>query len=97
MQDTLAVGPKRFVRVTNSAVAGLRLQNQSPHNSIMLLATPTNEAPTSLRGAVELFAGMGLTPEVTLQSLFPGALAVGANGHVWVWAADGATISVSHA
>lgn len=97
MQDTLAVGPKQFVRVTSSAVAGLRLQNQSPHNSVMLLATPTNVAPTNLRGAVELFPGMALTSDVTLQSLFPGALVVGGNGHVWVWAADGATISVSHA
>lgn len=97
MQDTLSISPKLFSLVTSGAVIGLRLQNLSPHTSLFMQVTAENLAPDDLRGAVELGQGIVLTNDLPLHHLFPGVLASGGAGYVWLWADDGATVSVSHA
>ena len=97
MHDTLSVSPKQFTPATSAMVIALRLQNLSPHGSVFLQVTATNTIPTDLRGAVELGAGQTLATDLPLYQLFPGMLAHSAGGYVWVWANNGATISVSHA
>ncbi|MDO9581866.1 MAG: hypothetical protein Q7J24_01960 [Desulfomicrobium sp.] len=97
MQDTLSISPKLFTQATTTAVVALRLQNQSPHSSLFMQVTLDDTPPDDLRGAVLLWQGTTLTPDLPLHRLFPGVLANGGAGYVWLWADDGATVSVSHA
>lgn len=97
MHDTLPISPKQFTRVTSGAVEAVRIQNLSPHTSLFLQVTEMDTAPADLRGAVELGVGMTWTTDLPLHNLFPGVLISGGTGHVWLWADDGATVSVSHA
>ncbi|PJF10783.1 hypothetical protein [Pseudorhodobacter sp. MZDSW-24AT] len=97
MHDTLSIAPKLFTLATSGAVAAVRLQNLSPHSSLFVQVTTANTAPDDLRGAVKLGPLGVLLTDLPLHHLFPGVVASGGTGFVWVWAETGATLSVSHA
>lgn len=61
-----------------------------------LLATLTNEAPTSRDGGYPLLPYQGILADIDLTKVFPGVSTTGPF-YVWAWPTSGpATVEVSH-